>query len=40
MDGRYKSLKGFYKLGEEMCTFGTPIGTHTSPFFAYASLHI
>jgi hypothetical protein len=23
----------FYGRGEEMCTLGTPTGTHTSPFF-------
>jgi len=33
MDGLIRSLNGFYKLGEEVCTLRTPKVTHTSPFF-------
>jgi hypothetical protein len=33
MDGLIKSVNGFCKLGEEMCTLSVPKFTHPSPFF-------
>jgi len=33
MDGLFKSLNGFHKLGEEVCTLRNPKVTRTSPFF-------
>jgi hypothetical protein len=33
MDGLIRSLDGFYKLGEEVCTLRKPKVTRTSPFF-------
>ncbi len=37
MDGPIKSLDGFYKLGEEVCTLRIPKVTRTSPFFLFVT---